>query len=123
VKRSEIYRLWRERAAIALVVFFCALVSSADYFMHSTGADSTSLQISLDEAEDSGNTEKDVTFIHTVVDAVVPFVMVAVEHVLHFIYDITLPQQTQSFYSSPFFQLNSSFFEVLFEHIVSANAP
>ncbi|WP_155907090.1 hypothetical protein [Lunatimonas lonarensis] len=123
MKQSETYRLWRERAAIALVVFFCALVSSADYVMQHTVADTKSLQHSLDETEDSGSTEKDVTFIHTVVDAVVPFVMVAVEHVLHFIYDISLPQQPQSFYSSPFFQLSSGFFEVLFEHIVSANAP
>ena len=123
MNQRDTYQLWRERLAILMVVAFCALVSSTDYLVHTAQLEGANTQQVLDEADDSSRNEKDSTFIHTAVDAVVPFVMVAVDHVLHFIYEITTPQRPATFFSTDFIQLPNSFLEVLFEHIVSANAP
>ncbi|MCC5938137.1 MAG: hypothetical protein JJU34_12725 [Lunatimonas sp.] len=123
MNQRDTYQLWRERLAILMVVAFCALVSSADYLVHTAELEGVSTYQVLGETDDAGSNEKDTTFIHTAVDAVVPFVMVAVEHVLHFIYELTTPQKPATFFSTNFLALPNSFLEVLFEHIVSANAP
>ncbi|WP_209331336.1 hypothetical protein [Lunatimonas salinarum] len=120
---QDTYRLWKERFAILMVVVFCALVSGADYLVHHAQVDEVNTHQTAADAGDTDRDDKHATFVHNAVDAVVPFVMVAVDHVLHFIYEIATPRKPQTFFSTDFIQLPNNFLEVLFEHIVSANAP
>ena len=102
-----------------MVLLFCALVSSSEYILL-TDSEATQTE---QQNQSSEPTEEDATFIHTAVDAVVPFVVVVLDQALHLIFEVIgLDRQPTSRYKG-FINYPNQFFEVLFEHIVSTNAP
>lgn len=118
VKKSH-SGLLKERLTILVVMFFCALISGSEYLVQAEEDNVKTEQSS--QKEDAS--DENATFIHTAVDAVVPFVVVVLDHVFHLIYELVVPErQTASLYSN-IFKSSNTLFEVLFEHIVSPNAP
>lgn len=122
MNQRNTHQLWKERLAILMVVVFCTLVSSADYLLHSSDVDVHSA-LHVDDTGGSESQDRNATFIHNAVDAVVPFVMAAVDHVLHFIYELTAPERQKAIFKVELSPATGDLLEVLFEHIVSANAP
>ncbi len=57
------------------------------------------------------------------VDAVVPFVVVVLDQVFHLISDVVGFEHQPSSHYKGLITNSNQFFEVLFEHIVSTNAP
>lgn len=110
----------RERLTILMVILFCVLVSSSEYIIVNDAAGTVT-----SEQQDGQQNSKDEnsTFLHTAVDAVVPFVVIVANHAFHLIYEIVgfegvaLPADTNTS------KLTNHFFEILFEQIISVNAP
>lgn len=109
----------KERITIVMVLLFCVLVSSSEYIIQSSSDDTnTEQQTPANDASDENS-----TCLHTAVDAVVPFVVVILDQVFHLISEVVgLDRQPSSHYKG-FATYSNQFFEVLFEHIVSTNAP
>ncbi|MEX0883916.1 MAG: hypothetical protein WDZ72_10625, partial [Cyclobacteriaceae bacterium] len=63
------------------------------------------------------------TFLHSAMDAVVPFVVFAVDHTFHLIYEIFGNEAADFRVRLNESLLYNHLFEVLFEHIISVNAP
>lgn len=102
-----------------MVVTFCVLVSSSEYILLGDSEDPKIEQ----QAPSGDSSEEDATFIHTAVDAVVPFVVVVIDQALRLISEVIgLDRQPTSEYKGVTNYPNQ-FLEVLFEHIVSTNAP
>lgn len=111
--------VFKERITILMVLLFCVLVSSSEYIIQSSSADTpTEQQASSNDASDD-----DSTCIRTAVDAVVPFVVVVLDQVFHLISEVVGPENQPTSQYNGLIALSNQFFEVLFEHIVSPNAP
>jgi hypothetical protein len=102
-----------------MVLLFCALVSSSEFILCNDSLESQTEQ----QDQSSDTSEKNTTFFNTAVDAVVPFVVVVLDQALHLIFEVVgLDRQPNSLYTG-FINYPNQFLEVLFEHIVSTNAP
>lgn len=111
--------VFKERITILMVLLFCVLVSSSEYIIQSSSAKTpTEQQTSSNDAS-----EDNPTCIRTAVDAVVPFVVVVLDQVFHLISEVVSPENQPTSQYNGLIALSNQFFEVLFEHIVSTNAP
>lgn len=110
----------RERLTIFLVILFCVLISSSEYISFSDQEEAVKTEKSSDSQDQSQDHK---TFLHTAVDAVVPFVIAAVDHAFHLIYEIFDGENTVVSSDFKISIQNNHFFEVLFEQIISVNAP
>lgn len=110
--------LLRERLTILLVCFFCILISSSEYIIEGHSAETTKEQ----QADQDEKPVEGETFIAAAVDAVVPFVIAAVDHAFHLIYVI---EGYEELVASPLAvtRYTSQFSEILLEKIISTNAP
>lgn len=108
---------FKAQITILMVLLFCVLVSSSEYIIQSGSVEKKTEKSSNDSPKENS------TFIHTAVDAVVPFVVVVLDQVFHLISEVIgLERQPSSRYKG-LNTYSNQFFEVLFEHIVSTNAP
>lgn len=115
-------QLIRERLTLLLVVFFCVLISSSEYLVQFE--ENQGEQVKTEQHQDDESSEKNgSTFIHTAVDAVVPFVGVVMDQVFHFMYEIFGGEAKLSTDLVSFIPSSNAFFEILFERIISTNAP
>ncbi|WP_158855993.1 hypothetical protein [Lunatibacter salilacus] len=111
--------VFKERITILMVLLFCVLVSSSEYIIQSS-----SEEILTEQQTSSNDTsEENTTCIHTAVDAVVPFVVVVLDQVFHLISEVISPESNPTSQYNGLIAYSNQFFEVLFEHIVSTNAP
>lgn len=111
--------IFKERITIVMVLLFCVLVSSSEYIMQ-TSSDNTNTE---QQTPANDTSEESSTCLHTAVDAVVPFIVVVLNQVFHLISEVVgLERQPSSHYKG-LTKYSNQFFEVLFEHIVSTNAP
>ncbi|WP_439482965.1 hypothetical protein [Cyclobacterium plantarum] len=118
-------KLIRERLTLLVVMLFCVFVSSSqfavDIDVNSSGVD---IQLDLNGAqEEEPSQSEDQTFIHTAIDAVVPFVLVVFDHAYHFIYEIAGAERPKVNFYLDVEPSYNHLFEILFEQIISVNAP
>ncbi len=107
--------------SLLLVLFFCVLISGSEYFVQfETSSDEV---VNVEQQEDESSQEKNETLIHTAVDAVVPFVGVVMDQVFHLMYEIFGGEAKMGLEPKAFFPSSNSYFKILFEQIISANAP
>lgn len=110
----------RQRATILLVLFFCMLVSGAEYFPKAAGQTKKAKQEKSQESESSSENQ---TFLNVAVDAVVPFVTVLSQQVFYLIYENFILEPPISNGVSISLPLNFPYWEILLERIISPNAP
>ncbi|WP_154856064.1 hypothetical protein [Cyclobacterium xiamenense] len=114
----------RQRLSLLLVLLFCTFVSVSELTVQ-LDADSSliNLQFDLDDDAAENDAGEEKTFIHAAIDAVVPFALVVVDHAYHLIYEVSGGGNLRLGFDAgsgpPFNQL----FEILFEQIISVNAP
>ncbi len=111
--------VFKERITILMVLLFCVLVSSSEYIIQSTSEETQTEQ----QASSNDASEENSTCIHTAVDAVVPFVVVVLDQVFELISEVVGPERQPTSQYTGLTAYSNQFFEVLFEHIVSTNAP
>ena len=110
----------RQRATILLVLFFCFLVSSAEYFPKGTDQ---SIKSQKEQSQDADPSSENQTFLNVAVDAVVPFVTVLSHQVFYLIYENFTVEPSISNGVSVSLPLNFPYWEILLERIISPNAP
>lgn len=103
---------------ILLVFFFCILISGSEYIAQDTHAEVKKEQ----QSDHDDGSSKGETYVSAVVDAVVPFVFAAFDHVFHLIYEVEGYKEFNPL-GLVNIQYTNSFFEILLEKIISTNAP
>ncbi|MCH6235316.1 hypothetical protein [Cognataquiflexum rubidum] len=119
-KPSRQIALFRQRATILLVLFFCLLVSGAEYFPKTSDQNQKSKQ---EKSQESGSSSENQTFLNVAVDAVVPFVTVLSQQVFYLIYENYTVEPPVTNGVSMTLPLNFPYWEILLERIISPNAP
>ncbi|MEX2512574.1 MAG: hypothetical protein WD398_06695 [Cyclobacteriaceae bacterium] len=114
-------KLMHERMTLILVLFFCVFISSPEFFVEEDVR--TTNEVLQSPVNDSEDNQDQKTFLHSAIDAVVPFVVFAVDHVFHLIYEIIGSEAADFRVRLTENLLYNHYFEVLFEQIISVNAP
>jgi len=116
--------LMRERLTLLIVMLFCVFVSSSEIVV-SLDSQDKSLEVKLDlsSTNDESPAEDNQTFIHSNIDAVVPFVLYAFDFIYHFIYEIIVAALPQTNFILGTDLEYNQLFKILFEQIISVNAP
>lgn len=114
----------RERLTLLIVMLFCVFVSSSEIVV-SLDSQDKSLEVKLDlsSTNDESPAEDNQTFIHSNIDAVVPFVLYAFDFIYHFIYEIIVAALPQTNFLLGTDLEYNQLFKILFEQIISVNAP
>ncbi|MCH7415736.1 hypothetical protein MM213_19705 [Belliella sp. R4-6] len=110
----------KQRITLLMVMFFCMLVSSMEYFPNQ---DSESSHIKKETKTEQENSRQNQTFLDVAVDAVVPFVTSLGQISLYIIYEIIDFESVSISNTVNQVLLNLEFREILFERIISTNAP
>ena len=79
-------RLLHERMTLVLVMFFCVFISSSEFFVEGNNKQEVAGIEQSSEKEEIPDEQN--TFLHTAIDAVVPFVVGTVDQAFHLIYEI-----------------------------------
>ncbi|WP_194776012.1 hypothetical protein [Pararhodonellum marinum] len=108
----------KKRFSLFLVLMLCFFVSGLEYH---PALDTTP---SVEDSQ-SGSEENEVPgfFLNAASDAIVPFVTNLATAVLHFIYEVKPVETLNYFFEIDFGPQNSQFIQILFERIISTNAP
>ncbi|WP_162342382.1 hypothetical protein [Cyclobacterium salsum] len=114
----------RERLTLVLVLLFCTFISVSEFTV-GLDANSSPIDVRFDLSGDSSEEQpgEEETFIHTAIDAVVPFALVVIDQAYQLIYEISSegnPHLAFEACTDPSF---NQLFEILFEQIISVNAP
>lgn len=119
-KKQNHIAIWKQRATLMLVLFFCMLISGAEYLpQHISDQESTKKETSNNSEQSAENQ----TFLNVAVDAVVPFVTVVGQQVFHLIYETITFEKPGISGQQVSVALNIPFWEILLERIISTNAP
>ena len=117
-KKRRHSAIWRQRATLLLVMFFCLLVSVLEYIPQPDPTHLSSQQEQQQEPQDENQ-----TFLNIAVDAVVPFVTVIGQQILYLIYENISFDRPVNTYFSFSLPTNIPYWEILLERIISTNAP
>ncbi|MGY6558848.1 MAG: hypothetical protein ACXIT9_06155 [Nitritalea sp.] len=115
---------WKQRLSLLMAVFFCFLFSSGEFFYEKL-RQSSELQVEQ-QAETSDAERENVpgeSFLSAPVQAVIPFISLIAEQMLYFIYEILSPLQPKGEWTLRLVPLSGDFHTILFERIISKNAP
>lgn len=116
--------LMRERLTLLIVMLFCVFVSSSEIVVSlDTQDQALELKLDLSSSDEDGPGEDTQTFIHSSIDAVVPFVLYAFDFIYHFIYEIIIAEIPQTNFLLGAELEYNQLFKILFEQIISVNAP
>lgn len=114
----------RQRFSLLMVLLFCSFVSVSEFAVR-LSADSDLIHLQFDGHGDESTDDpgEEQAYIHAAIDAVVPFALVVVDHAYQLIYEVSVagnpPLNFDAGAPPPFNRL----FEILFEQIISVNAP
>lgn len=117
---KENINLFKQRVTLVIVMFFCMLVSGMEYFPNHPQDNKTENQKS---SLDHEAPQKTKTFLDVAVDAVVPFVTTLSSQILYIIYEIVVSDTPSASSSTSQAYIDLEFREILFERIISTNAP
>ncbi|MFD2034127.1 hypothetical protein ACFSKL_04955 [Belliella marina] len=112
--------LLKQRITLLMVMFFCMLISGMEYFPNQVSEDSKTNRETKTEKE---SPQQNQTFLDVAVDAVVPFVTSLGQQTLYIIYEIINFESVSISKTANQVLLNLEFREILFERIISTNAP
>jgi hypothetical protein len=113
--------IWRQRITLMLAMIFCMVVSGAEFVAIQDVQAGTSVEKTSQDQDDASNPQE--SFLDIAVDAVVPFGTVLTQQILYLIfesYNFEKPLLQGPSISAP---LNNPYFSILFERIISTNAP
>jgi hypothetical protein len=119
-KKGDHIGIWKQRASLMLVMFFCMLISGMEYIPDQEANSNKSIKELNQGAADQTEHQ---TFLNIAVDAVVPFVTVLGQQVFYLIFENIVFEKPSSTGLSISLPLNLPFWEVLLEQIISTNAP
>lgn len=119
-KQSRNIALLRQRATIMLVLFFCLLVSGAEYFPKTS---ETVKESAKEQSQGTDSSSDNQTFLNVSVDAVVPFLTGLSQQVFYLIYETFSFEKPVVNGVSVTLPLNFPYWEILLERIISPNAP
>gem|GEM_PF-1043099 len=119
-KKGDHIGIWKQRASLLLVMFFCMLVSGMEYIPEQESHTNKSHK---ELNQDSSDQTENQFFLNIAVDAVVPFVTVIGQQVFYLIFENIIFEKPSSSGLSISLPLNLPFWEVLLEQIISMNAP
>jgi hypothetical protein len=116
--------IWKQRITLMLALLFCMLVSGAEFVaIQNDQQQQTVKSVEKPVADKDDATNPQESFVDIAVDAVVPFGTVLSQQVFHLIYEtFTFPRPLLKGPSLSF-PLSSPYFSILFERIISTNAP
>ena len=109
----------KQRATLAMVLFFCVLISSVEYLP--LLQQEVVQQKEIKEKQESQSESE--TFLNIAVDAVVPFVTVLAQQVFYLIYETFKFDKPESGLISVSLPSPLPYWEILLERIISTNAP
>ncbi|GAB3002672.1 hypothetical protein [uncultured Cyclobacterium sp.] len=116
--------LMRQRLTLLIVMLFCVFVSSSEIVVSLDSQDrALEVKLDLNSTNDEGPAEDNQTFIHSNIDAVVPFVLYAFDFIYNFIYEIIVAALPQTNFLLGTELEYNQLFKILFEQIISVNAP
>lgn len=116
--------IWRQRITLMLALLFCMLVSGAEFIAIQKDHQQTSvksIEKPVADKDDASNPQE--TFVDIAVDAVVPFSTVLAQQVFHLIYESFTFDKPLLKGPSLTLPISSPYFSILFERIISTNAP
>jgi hypothetical protein len=119
-KKQNHIAIWKQRATLMLVLFFCMLISGAEYLPQHISDQESPKKESSNSSEQSAENQ---TFLNVAVDAVVPFVTVVGQQIFHLIYETITFEKPGISGQQVSVALNIPFWEILLERIISTNAP
>ncbi len=111
--------LWKQRITLFLVLIFCGLISGLEYFPEDDSGTLSEKEIASEKDQSSENE----TFLGVAVDAVVPFVTTLSQQIFYLIYETVNLEEESTFQVPTSIALISQYREILFERIISPNAP
>ena len=118
--QKENMTLFKQRITLVMVMFFCMLVSGMEYFPNLSQDDNTEKRETSSEKEGKSRNQ---TFLDVAVDAVVPFVTTLASQVYYIIYEIINFEAPAASLALSQAIIDLEFREILFERIISTNAP
>ncbi|AFL83286.1 hypothetical protein Belba_0631 [Belliella baltica DSM 15883] len=119
-EEKENINLFKQRITLIMVMFFCMLVSGMEYFPNLSQDENTEKQETSTEKEAP---QQNQTFLDVAVDAVVPFVTTLGSQVYYIIYEIVNFEAPSASLALSQAIIDLEFREILFERIISTNAP
>jgi hypothetical protein len=119
-KKGDHIGIWKQRATLMLVMFFCMMISGMEYIPEQEPNTNKSNKELNQNAADQTEHQ---TFLNIAVDAVVPFVTVIGQQVFYLIFENIVFEKPSSTGLSISLPLNLPFWEILLEQIISMNAP
>ncbi|MFD2200432.1 hypothetical protein [Shivajiella indica] len=119
-KKGNHIEIWKQRASLLLVLFFCMLISGIEYLPQEI-SDSKNPKKELNQ--DASDQTENQTYLNIAVDAVVPFVVVLGQQVFHLIFESIKFEKPNEIGPDVSLPLNLPYWEILFEQIISTNAP
>ncbi|EIM77041.1 hypothetical protein A3SI_06934 [Nitritalea halalkaliphila LW7] len=115
---------WKQRLSLLLAVFFCFLFSSGEFLYEQLRQHA---DVHLEQSAASADAERESvpgeSFLAAPVQAVLPFISLIAEQMLYFIYEILPPLQPKGEWTLRLIPLSGDFNTILFERIISKNAP
>jgi len=112
--------LWKKRVTLALLVLFCTLISSSEYL---TKEVNPIQKLKTETSSENSDNPENQTVLSIAVNAVVPVANILSPQIFHFIFEIILPKKVSIGDVSQRIFTNDYFYKVLFERIISTNAP
>ncbi len=111
--------LLKQRITVMMVLFFCMLVSGVEYLP----TQDFDAKVKKEAQAENDDSSQNYTFLDVAVDAVVPFVTTVGHQVFYIIYEIFNFESISIFKTVAQVLSNLEFREILFERIISTNAP
>lgn len=111
--------LWKQRITLLMVLVFCCLVAGLEYLPQEELVSSSKSEVNQSSSENSDSQ----TFLSVAVDAVVPFVTTMAQQIFYLIYELSIDERESDFRVPPSIALTNPLWEILFERIISPNAP
>ncbi|WP_009034923.1 hypothetical protein [Indibacter alkaliphilus] len=119
-KKQQYINLWKQRVCLGLVLFFCMLVTGAEYIHTPSEKEELTKK---EYNENSENNQEKQTFLNVAVDAVVPFVTVVGQQVFYLIFENLKIEKVKTAGQLISVPVNLPYWEILLERIISPNAP
>lgn len=119
IQKSRNITLWKQRASLVLVMFFCTLISFNEYLPSGQESETDKKEIT----DDHENQNQQETFLNIAVDAVVPFVTVLGQQLFYLIYENFTFEKPEITSEKLNLKVNLPYWEILLERIISTNAP
>lgn len=119
-KQGNHIDIWKQRASLVLVLFFCMLISGVEYLPQQ---EMDGFQSKKELGHDPSDQTEQQSYLNVAVDAVVPFITVLGQQVFHLIFENIIFEKKNELGKDISLLFNLVYWEILLEQIISINAP